>query len=61
MSRNAFDQFERDEMTLADQREMAAQERAKAQAAWEAYRQRQKQDEREKVALELAISTGAKP
>ena len=61
MSRNAFADIEREEAQLAEWREAAREERAKAQADWDAYRQRQEQAEREKRALEWAISTGAKP
>ena len=64
MSRNAWNDIEREEIERADQREIAAQERLAA-AEWFDEFQRQErlleQAEREKRALEWAISTGAKP
>ena len=41
MSRNAFAEIEREEAQLAEWREAAREERAKAQADWDAYRQEQ--------------------
>ena len=56
-----FHDVEREEIDRAWMRVEAEAERLKALAAWEAYRQGQEHTEREKRAMEWAVSTGAKP